>query len=71
MARKSASKTVKRDGLVIVNPAASSVPVDSSSPFTSTPATVSPGDPIQPLTVPASRQIVAGGAVRIVKSKGI
>ncbi len=55
----------------IVNPPASDPTLTKSPmPFSSTPFTVSPGQPVQPLTTPKLRQIVAGGPVTIIRGKG-
>ena len=71
MPSKSRKQIIKRVGLTIVNPAASSVPVDSPMPYSSTPVTTANAEPVQPLTTPKLRQIVAGGSVRIILGKGL
>jgi hypothetical protein len=55
-------RPVKRQGVVVVNPAASSVPLDSPTPF----AAVAPPEPVRPITTPRDRQLVPGGAVKII-----
>ncbi len=67
------SKPIKRQGVTIVNPAASSsIPLDTPMPFSEVPTTVYNGQPVQPLTTPKLRQIVDGGSVKIIgKNDGI
>lgn len=57
-------KPIKRDGLVIVNPSASSIPVDTTMPYSSQPYTTANGQPVQPVTNGRLRQIAAGGSVK-------
>ena len=55
----------------IVNPPASDPTLTKSTmPFSEVPATVYNGEAVRPKTVPASRQLVDGGSVTIIRGKG-
>lgn len=65
------SKQIKRDGLTVVNPAASSVRVDSAMPYSSTPVTTANAQPVQPKTTPSLRQLAEGPNVKIIRGRGL
>jgi hypothetical protein len=67
MSKQPKSKAVKVVSSVQPDDALTASPM----PFSPVPFTVSPGQPVQPLTTPKLRQLVDGGSVTIIGKDGI